>query len=391
MKTQAHGKSHIGLIRERNEDSYFLNPEKGIFIICDGIGGEQAGEVASCIAIEKTVSHLESLTQIFESCVNENMSDEEIFKFFSDAIRFTCACIYKKSLKNTQYNNMGTTLTMAITLKTRVLICHVGDSRAYLVNSLGVHQLSEDHTLAKEFLLKGLISDENDSPSLKNILSKSLGSFPSVDVDCSIVNVSEGDKIVLCSDGVSNYFKSPAQLGELISGKSAKNAVDSLVEFALNNTGEDNASAIVIEVLDEHLINDPDLQLNILIANKIQECPIFKKITYSQAARMRSYLDVISLNKNEVLLEELEKVNGFYIVIKGCIYSKTQTFSSGEGIGIQGLVNNHHSSSNKIAKEDTILVFFSKDKFNAFSKKYPHIAIRIYKNIFKLLLSKIKD
>ncbi|MCM8539156.1 MAG: protein phosphatase 2C domain-containing protein [Lentisphaeraceae bacterium] len=386
MKTEAHGKSHVGLIRAKNEDSYYLNLEKGIFIICDGIGGEKAGEVASCLAIDKTSNYIQSRPDEFEACTNGSLSDEEIFAFFSDAVIFACSAVYEMSLKSTQYNNMGTTLTMAITLKTRVLICHVGDSRAYLVNSLGVHQISEDHTLAKDFIQRGLIENEDDSPRLKNILSKSLGSFPSVEVDCSIVSVSEGDKIVLCSDGISNYFKSPEELGALISGKSSEDAANTLVEFALNNKGEDNASAIVVDILDENLILNPDLQLNILIANKIHGCPVFKKISYSQAAKMRSYLDVISLSKGDVFLEKLEKVNGFYIVIKGSISSSGQTFSEGEGIGLQGLVSSHHSSSEKIAEEDTVLVFFSKAKFNAFSKKHPQIAIRIFKNIFKLIV-----
>ena len=386
MKFKAAGKSHVGLVRDNNEDSYWIDEDKGIFIVCDGIGGEQAGEIASKTAIEVILSYFDSHKDSFKQCKNEAFSDKEIFNFFIEAARVASEAVYEKSISSKEFSNMGCTLTMAVLLKNKAVISYIGDSRAYLINSLGVHQVSEDHTLAKEYFAKGLIKSIDDAPNLKNILSRSIGSFPAVASDNVIISLEGNDRIVLCTDGVSNYFNSTEQIDDIISNLSVEDSAEALIDFALENKGQDNATAIVVDILEDNLITNPKFELDLKISELIRNNPVFDKISYIQIAKLRSYLSVLSLEPGEVLLEKLEKVKGFYLVIEGSVSASNQQFNAGDGIGLKALAGSHHSSSDKRADEKTIVAFLSNKMFDAFAQKHPKIAIRIYKNILKLLI-----
>lgn len=379
---EAHGQSDLGFFRTNNEDSYFVDKNKGIFIIADGVGGEEAGEVASSLAIEEVIKYLDEEWDYLEECRQGRYKDDTVFRFFADAVRHACKVIHQKAGENPNYAKMASTFTMAVNMGTRVLICHVGDSRAYLVNSSGVHQISEDHTLAKDFVKKGLIKTEKECAShLKSVLTRSVGIQPSVEVDCVMISVCGGDKIVLCTDGISNYLKNPAELALLLDNKKTSEDTQSLINFALENNAEDNATAIVIRILEGNDANDFEFLQEVLITETLLSCQIYDDLSFSQLARMRSHMEVVFLQKDEVLIQSGEKYNGFYIVMDGGILSGDELLVRGESIGLKALIKTHYSNDNKVAVRDTRLIYFSKRKFDSFSKRYPRIVNQILKNI----------
>ena len=382
MILEASGKSDVGLVRDNNEDSFYVDKNKGIFIVADGVGGAEAGEVASSLAIEETVNYLEEEWDYLEECRQGKYKDDAVFRFFADAVRHACKSVYTKGNEESRYLNMACTFTMAVNMGTRVLICHVGDSRAYLVNSTGVHQISEDHTLIKDFIKKGLIRNEAEcAPQFKSVLTRSVGTHPSVEVDCVMISVCGGDKIVLCSDGVSNYLKKPETLPSLLKHKKVSEDVEALISYALANKGEDNATAIVIKVLEGNDVSDSEFLQEVLITETLLSCPIYEDLSFSQLARMRSHMEVVCLNKDEELIREGEKYNGYYIVMDGGILSGDELLVRGESIGLKSLIKDHYSHDCKVAVRDTRLIFFSTKKFESFSKRYPRIVNQILKNI----------
>ena len=382
MILDASGHSDVGLVRTNNEDSYFVDKNKGIFIVADGVGGEAAGEVASKMAIEETVKYLEEEWDYLEECRQGQYSDDAVFRFFADAVRHACKSVHNAGSEDSNLSRMASTFTMAVNMGTRILFCHVGDSRAYLLNSSGVHQISEDHTLAKDFVKKGLIKNESDcAPHFKSVLTRTIGMHTSVEVDCVMISVSGGDRIVLCTDGVSNYLKNRAQLLTLLEHSKCSENVKTLIDFALENKGEDNATAIVIKVLEGNDTADSEFQQEVLITETLLSCQIYEDLTFSQLARMRSHMEVVTLNKDEVLIQEGEKYSGFYIVMEGGILSGDELLVRGESIGLKALIKEHYSNNDKTAVRDTRLIFFSRKKFDAFSKRYPRIVNQILKNI----------
>ena len=382
MKVVASGKSDIGLSRENNEDAYFVDQDLGIFIVCDGVGGENAGEVASSIAIEETVNYIREEIDFLEECRSGKYKDDSIFRFCADAVRHSCRTIHDKSNLFPEYRNMGTTLTMAVTMGDRILICHVGDSRAYLVNDTGDHQLSEDHTLVKDFLKKGLIAkEENAAPFMHNILTRSLGKYPSVEVDCVMIAVTAGDRVILCSDGVSNGLKPDDELRGILGDGDIDFQVDQLIKFGYKRKTNDNMTAIVIEVQEEDSFSDYSYLQESLVAEILQECDVYRGLTFSQISRMRSHMEVFHLRRNEVLIQACERYNGFFLVIDGGLMSNGELLTRGEGLGLCSLLKDQYATDDKIAVRDTRLLLFSKKKFDSFSKRYPWIANEIMKNI----------
>ena len=381
---EAFGKSDIGLVRSNNEDSYLVDAEKGIYIVCDGVGGEKAGEIASKTAIRETVKYLEEEWDYLDECRRGNFKDDAIFRFAADAVRHACKKVNELSKENPHCHSMATTLTMAIEMGARILICHVGDSRAYLKNENGVHQISEDHTLAKEFIKKGLMkTSEEESSPLKNVLTRTVGTYPSVEVDCVMVPVAVGDKLILCSDGVSNYFYEEDSLDSLIDNRAVKEDVEELINFALKNKGEDNATAIVLKVVEGSSASDQDFLQEVLISDVLTSFAVFEDLSFSSIARMRSHMEVVHLKKDEVLIQACEKFNGFYIVLEGGVLSGEELLIRGESIGLKSIVKDSYSPDTKIAVRDTRLLFFSKRKFDSFSKRYPRIVNEILRNIIE--------
>jgi serine/threonine protein phosphatase PrpC len=385
MVLEACGKSDVGFVRENNEDAFFVDKVRGIFIVADGVGGEQAGEVASNLAIEETVHYLEERWGYLEECRQGKYKDDAIFKFFADAVRHACKMVHQKGCENPQYSKMASTFTMALNMGTRILVCHVGDSRAYLISNAGVHQISEDHTLAKDFIKKGLIRKEDESSSpLSNVLTRAIGTYSSVEVDCVLISVFGGDKIILCTDGVSNYLKDEEDLVELVNSQKVSVDVGNLIHFSLMNKGEDNATAIVIKVLEKNEVSDFEFLQEGLITEILLSCQIYEGLTFSQLARMRSHMEVVFLKKNEVLIQPCEKYNGFYIVMDGGILSGDELLVRGESIGLKSLIKEHCSHDSKVAVRDTRLILFTRKKFDSFSKRYPRIVNQILRNIIHI-------
>ena len=382
MILEASGASDRGLVRSNNEDSYFVDKNKGIFIVADGVGGEKGGEIASKLAIESAVQYLEEEWDYLEECRQGNLKDDAIFRFFADAVRHACKTVYENGCEKSSLSGMASTFTMAVNMGTRILFCHVGDSKAYLINASGVHQITDDHTLIKDFLKKGLIKHESEcAPQFKNVLTRTVGGNLSVEVDCVMVSVSSGDKIVLCTDGVSNYLEDADQLTDMLGHKKTSEDSKALIDFALRNKGEDNATAIVIRVLEGNEVSDFEFLQEVLITETLLSCQIYEELSFSQLARMRSHMEVVFLKKDEILIQSGEKYNGFYIVMEGGVLSGDELLVRGESIGLKALIKDHYSKDDKVAVRDTRLIFFSRRKFESFLQRYPRIINQVLKNI----------
>lgn len=380
MKISAFGVSNVGLVRKNNEDSFHVDEENGIFIVCDGVGGSKAGEVASSMAISETIKFLNQEKEYLKLCQQQKVKDDEIFKFFADALRHSCYTIFETSRKDASLRNMATTLTMAVKINNKMLICHVGDSRAYILKKNSVHQISEDHTLVKDFLRKGLIKCESDAADfMHSTLTRSLGTYKSVEVDCIMVNVDEGNKLVLCTDGVSGYLKESDDLLKLVKNDSVEKDAQDLITFALKNKGQDNATAIVLEILED-TENEVEFMLESVVMEVLELCPAYKGLSYSQLSRMRSHMEIVHLRKSEVLVQACEKYNGFYIILEGGIMSGDEQLIRGESVGLKALLNDHYSPNEKYAVRDTKLLHFSRKTFENFSKRYPSISNIVLRN-----------
>ena len=237
-----HGKTDKGLLRKENEDAFCIEKDLGLLAIADGMGGHASGEVASKMAIEILRDSLKKEGEPFPERLNSG-------------VKLANKTIYEAADSQPQLNGMGTTLTAVQLDQNRLAIAHVGDSRAYLIRSGVIEQLTDDHTIVFEQVARGLMTREEAARSdMRNVLSRALGIGPEVDVDMEELTVSEGDRLVLCSDGLSELVSEDEILSEVQSSNRPDMVCDELVNLANQRGGEDNITVIVAYLHRENLL-----------------------------------------------------------------------------------------------------------------------------------------
>jgi protein phosphatase len=241
LKLLAHGKMDKGVVRKENEDAFCIEKDLGLLAIADGMGGHASGEVASRMAIE---------------ILRESLRKEEepLPERLSSGVKLANRTIYEAAQSQSHLNGMGTTLTALQLHGNRLSIAHVGDSRAYLIREGVIEQITDDHTIVSEQVARGMMTREEAARSdMRNILSRALGIGPEVKVDLEELTVSKDDKLVLCSDGLSELVSEDEILLEVRSGTRPDIACDELINLANQRGGEDNITVIVAHLRGENL------------------------------------------------------------------------------------------------------------------------------------------
>jgi len=229
--------TNIGLVRKANEDSFLTDKNRGLFVVADGMGGHEAGELASSIAI-KTLEDLLTKEVIF------NQKGRSLCQ----AIQKANEIINQESKVNTNCTGMGTTLTAALFIDNMLYIAHIGDSRAYLIRDKTIRLLTKDHSLVGELLRQGeLTESEAYRHPHRNILTRALGTEREVEIDQTEIKVKSGDLLLLCTDGLYNLVHDKEILREVIhNGSDMEKTVNRLVQIALDRGGVDNITVVLV-------------------------------------------------------------------------------------------------------------------------------------------------
>jgi len=234
----------VGRIRETNEDSLLVLELRGkhqghvLVGVADGMGGHKAGEVASALAVESARRAMDS-----------GASDDSPADLLVRAVTLGNEAIFKAAAEDPAKDGMGTTFVCALVdADGQAVIANVGDSRAYAYVGGQVYLVTADHTWVNEQVLAGVMSQREARVSpFRNLLTRTLGNSPSVDVDVfSGLQLETGDGLVLVSDGVTGYLDEGDILSVLAEAESAQQAAARLVEEAVNRGGSDNATAVVV-------------------------------------------------------------------------------------------------------------------------------------------------
>jgi PPM family protein phosphatase len=245
LKLRVAQRTDVGRTRQHNEDNvayivpkdeHLLAAKGALFIVADGMGGHAAGEVASEIAVD-TVCTL--YYQNPELDVAENLRAD---------IEYANSVIYEHATENASHSGMGTTCVVAVLLGSTAYVANVGDSRAYHLHHGQLRQITQDHSWVAEQVRLGNLSPEQARVhAMRNVITRSLGPYPDVDVDVFVVPVEHGDALVLCSDGLSGLVND-VDLLRIVESFDPQESVYHLVEKANAQGGIDNISAIVVRV-----------------------------------------------------------------------------------------------------------------------------------------------
>jgi protein phosphatase len=229
----------IGLVRALNEDSLCVSPKLGLFAVADGMGGHLAGEVASATALEVLEQELGKRLH------NGEFPDHALV----DAVQEANRKVFELSSANQQWSGMGTTITACLRRGEVFYIAQAGDSRAYLLRESLIVQLTEDHSLVRELVKNGGLTEEQalQHPQ-RNVLTRALGAAPSLNVDLFQHEVNPGDLLLLCTDGLTGYLSPDEIMLTIRTASELETAARSLVDKALAAGGKDNITVILLEI-----------------------------------------------------------------------------------------------------------------------------------------------
>jgi protein phosphatase len=228
------GNTDRGLRRSINEDAFFMEDSTGLFAVADGMGGHEAGEVASNMALDTINEYLWE---------ESNPGSEELLS----AISAANTEVYNTAQENPSKKGMGTTVVVALINGRKMDIAHVGDSRAYLIRDGFIERLTEDHSLVAEQVRDGLITEEEAERSpVRNIITRAIGIGPEVEADHRRFELKSGDRVLICSDGLYNMVCDEDILSEVLSEQEPGRACESLIEMANGNGGKDNITIVMV-------------------------------------------------------------------------------------------------------------------------------------------------
>jgi serine/threonine protein phosphatase PrpC len=238
--------SNIGRVRQVNEDQCWVGALGGgiaIAMVADGMGGHQAGDVASQTAVD-------TFRGAFEQHADKaSLSAAEGKMLIRQAIAEANETIYAMASRNERYHNMGTTVVAVLMLPGTAVIGHVGDSRAYRIGGNGMEQLTMDHSLVNELVKSGQLSaEEAVHHPRRNVLTRAIGTDPEVEIDVQSIEWYPEDVLLLCSDGLTNMV-SEGQIAEVVADQSQEleAKADHLIQLALEGGGDDNITVVLLQ------------------------------------------------------------------------------------------------------------------------------------------------
>ncbi|HWS47215.1 MAG TPA: Stp1/IreP family PP2C-type Ser/Thr phosphatase [Acidimicrobiia bacterium] len=242
MKLAAAASTHQGLVRDNNEDAFLIDDRRGLFAVADGMGGHRGGEVASRTAIEALRASVAADTAL------------------NHAIERANDAVITRAAGDDDLAGMGTTLTAVVVVGGhQLLVGHVGDSRAYVVHDGTLRRVTDDHSLVEELVREGRLTPEQaEAHPQRAIITRALGVDTDVEVDLYTLDVVEGDRVVLCSDGLTTMVRE-RDVERIARGEhDPQRAADALVDAANAAGGEDNITVVVIDVLEVDPPAPPD-------------------------------------------------------------------------------------------------------------------------------------
>ena len=239
------GLTDPGCVRTQNQDAFAmeqLDRNTALCVVCDGMGGAKSGNIASSLAMDVFVQEVRRTW-------TASMTQEKINQMLHSAVKLANFTVYDQAQQFEDFDGMGTTLVAVLVHNRHVTVAHVGDSRAYRVNSEGIWQMTRDHSLVQMMVERGELTQEmaKTYPG-KNFITRAIGTEPIVMCDVANLELSKGEFIVLCSDGLSNVLDDQEILFEVVHGVNQQDCCQRLLDIAKNRGAPDNVTSVLIAV-----------------------------------------------------------------------------------------------------------------------------------------------
>ncbi|MBA2320866.1 MAG: cyclic nucleotide-binding domain-containing protein [Deltaproteobacteria bacterium] len=308
-----HARTDVGLKRKHNEDSLLAAEEFGVFVVADGVGGRKAGELASAITVNTFQGYAPQVKAAVDAFAADNTRETRnaVLLLLDQAANAASRRVYEAAAA-TGRQGMTTTLVAVAVGGGAAFVVHVGDSRAYLVRNQELRQLTDDHSMVNELIRRGeMTQDEAATSRYKNVITRAVGLYPTVKTDTLHVELLDGDRILLCSDGVTDMVV-PSKILEILLEPDLVPAVDALVASALEGGGKDNITAIAIQpeaVLEAEAV--------VARAKAMEGLFLFQDLPFHARLRVGQIVGEVFVTPGQRVVRQGEPGDMLYVVVQG--------------------------------------------------------------------------
>ena len=396
MRQQAYGGTHPGQVRDHNEDALLLDKRNGAYVVADGMGGANAGEVASRMVVEEIARQARTMSKsLREQSEDPDQGRRWALHYLPQVIEQANRLIYAEAQHNRGRRGMGTTVVMLMPVGDEAYICHVGDSRVYLARDGELFQVTEDHSLVTRMLRNGQITAaEAANHPRKNLITRCVGIQPEVEVDSLYVDLQPGDRFLLCSDGLSDMLPFE-QLQDLALRLSGQQLVEAAIHEANLAGGKDNITLVVVEVeqqAEEHparlgMLKRVEFLQDIFLFAQLgdQECVKVNRILYEQNHPARAQV-----------LRKGSRGDEFYIVVSGKVGifdGQVHLTSIGPGghFGEFALLEDQPRSADVYAETECTLLVIRRSDYLQLVATEPSVGVKVYQAFLKHLADRVRD
>jgi serine/threonine protein phosphatase PrpC len=254
LVVQAAGLTDVGLVRANNEDNFGFDVRHGIFVLCDGMGGAAAGELASKIAVNTVLAYFaQNKTYGTPPVVGRSFEGVSVRAAeLANAIQLANQAIHYAGAQAEERAGMGSTIVAVRVEGNLFSFANVGDSRIYLFRQDGIRQLTNDHSLVMEQVRRGLVTlEEAEHSKLQNVIVRALGSEDSVEPDLEDREFTTGDTLLLCSDGMSRFVKENTMVELLSRASTLEQACEQLIAAAKQGGSDDNITCLLLRAMEQ--------------------------------------------------------------------------------------------------------------------------------------------
>jgi protein phosphatase len=388
-----------GKKRDHNEDFYEFDEQLGLYIVCDGMGGHAAGEVASELACQTAVKFIKSKQKIIQSLQDPSDSPKRrrIVEILKEAVKEANDAVWKTAQEDSSKKGMGTTLVLLLFTKAGVFVAHVGDSRAYLVRGPKVLQLTEDHSLVNEMIKAGIVSKQEalNHPQ-GNVITQAIGVQKVVTPDVLFYEFVSGDLFFICSDGLHDYFKQ-GDIFRIVESHGVKNLSHEFVKFANSRGGKDNITCISIQYGKR---GAPPAHPSMITATTkmetLKKIPLFASLNFKEMAQVLEVAQVRNIEKGVHIMKEGSTGEDMYIILKGKVDiiaggNKVAELRPGNFFGEMSLIDRSPRSATVTAASDCKMLRITRSEFFPLLKRESRIGLKVFWSFLQNMNKRLRD
>ncbi|MEO6600433.1 MAG: cyclic nucleotide-binding domain-containing protein [Polyangiaceae bacterium] len=393
----------VGRVREQNEDNFLVDKKLGLFVVCDGMGGHAAGEVASALAVRTVHEEVKKQADLVEDYAAAakgaaKVTKRDILNMLEFAVNRASQRVHSEAVKDTKKRGMGTTLVCLLVIGTQAFIIYVGDSRIYMLRDGVLEQLTEDHTVYNELIKrKKMPREQVEQLAQKNAITRAVGVYEHVEPDTLVMDITVGDRFLLCSDGLCGYFEEDLEgLGTRLGHPDADQACKALVDASNERGGKDNITSVIVTVGDVTSRDETRAKQLQLKRDILARMPLFRQLNDREILRVLQVTDVVDYQNGDTIISEGDKGEELFIVLSGHAKvmrsgAEIAALNAGDHFGEMALVRSQPRSATVRSDGNSELMVIRRAEFFEILRKEHQLAVKLLWQFLGVLADRLAD